>query len=523
MRRATIATVPALAGALLLAPAAFAIDKVNTSKLRKAVTLEGILEHERALQDIAVANDHNRAATTPGYAASVAYVQKRLQRAGYRVSLDAFNFASWEKAGPSTLARVSPDPKTWAEDTDYIVSQFSAAGDATAELFVAGNTSVPAPGPGAGVSGCAPADFTGASGKIALIQRGTCPFVQKFQNAQDAGAAGALIFNDGGEGREAPLFITASQDATMPAAMVSNDVGEELYAQAQSGPVTLHFVVNAKTTPVEQFNVIGDTPKGNKWRTILLGAHLDSVPAGPGINDNGSGTATILEIAEELADLGQKPRNRVRFAFWGAEEAGLVGSTDYVAEQVANGGIDQIEANLNFDMVGSPNFVRFVYDGDLSDSEPPASGAPEGSGQIEGLFLRYFDKQGLASDPTAFDGRSDYGPFIANGVPAGGLFTGAEGVKTPEQEEVYGGVAGLAYDPCYHQACDTWFNLNHTALDQMSDAAAHAAWTLARSQTPITQPQAAKASKVKTAKRARKAKSNRRAKGLQYKGQFRIR
>jgi Zn-dependent M28 family amino/carboxypeptidase len=524
VRKALIAAAAALAAALMLAPTAGAIDKVNSGKLRKGVTLDGILEHERALQDIAIANEDNRAATTPGYDASVAYVQRRLQRAGYQVSLDAFDFASWEKLGPSTLARVSPDPKTWVEDTDYIVSQFSAAGDVTAEVFVAGNTVVPPPGgAGSSVSGCDPADYAGASGKIALIQRGTCPFVQKFQNAQDAGATAALIFNDGFEGREEPLFITANQGATIPAAMISNDVGEEIYNQAQSGPVTLHVVVDAKTTPVQQYNVIADSPKGNKWRTIVLGAHLDSVPEGPGINDNGSGTATILEIAEEMAKLDVKPRNRVRFAFWGAEEAGLVGSTAYVAEQVANGGIDQIEANLNFDMVASPNFVRFVYDGDLSDSEPPPSGAPQGSGQIEGVFVRYLNNQGLVNEPTAFDGRSDYGPFIENGVPAGGLFTGAEGIKTAEQEQLYGGVAGLPYDPCYHQACDTWFNLNYTALDQMSDAAAHAAWTLARSQSPITQPQTAKASKVKTAKRARKAKANRKMKGLRYKGQFRVR
>ena len=122
-------------------------------------------------------------------------------------------------------------------------------------------------------------------------------------------------------------------------------------------------------------------------------------------------------------------------------------------------------------------------------SEPPPSGAPAGSGQIEGLFNRYFDRQGLAYLPTAFDGRSDYGAFIANGVPAGGLFTGAEGIKTEEQEALFGGVAGLAYDPCYHQACDTFFNLSENALDEMSDAAAHSTWTLARSQSPITNAQ----------------------------------
>jgi Zn-dependent M28 family amino/carboxypeptidase len=329
--------------------------------------------------------------------------------------------------------------------------------------------------------------------------------VQKYQNAQDAGAVAALIFNDGFEGRTDPLFITAPTTTTIPAAMVSYEVGTAL----ASAGATARIVVNATTTPNEELNVIADSVKGDKDRTIVVGARLDSVEAGPGINDNGSGSSGILEIAEQIAKLPNQPRNRLRFAFWGAEEAGLVGSTAYVAEQVENGGIDQIEANLNFDMIGSPNFARFVYDGDLSDSPPPPSGAPNGSGQIEAVFNRYFDRQGLASAPTAFDGRSDYGPFIANTVPAGGLFTGAEGIKTADEEAMFGGVAGLAYDPCYHQACDTFFNLSRVALDQMSDAAAHATWTLARSKSAITQAQGttAKASKAKKAKRSKRGKA----------------
>jgi Zn-dependent M28 family amino/carboxypeptidase len=517
VKKPLFAVVVALATALLLAPVASAIDKVNTRELRRAVTVGGILEHEQALQNIATANGGIRAATFPGYDASVEYVAKRLRRAGYKVTLDAFDFAHWEKNGPSTLERISPSPTVWVEDTDYIVSQFSAAGDVEAPVFVAGNTEIPpSGGAGTSVSGCDPDDFNGMpAGAIALIQRGTCPFVQKYQNAQDKGAGAALIFNDGFTDREDPLFITAPQDMSIPAAMISNDVGEEIVGQTQSGPVTLHIVVDATTTPITQYNVIGDSRSGDPKRTIVLGSHLDSVEAGPGINDNGSGSSMDLEIAEQVAKLGQKPKNRLRFAFWGAEEAGLVGSTDYVEELVGNGTIKQIEANLNFDMVGSPNFVRFVYDGDLSDSAPPPSGAPNGSGQIEGLFNSYFDSQGLAHDPTAFDGRSDYGPFIANGVPAGGLFSGAEGIKTAEQAAVYGGTAGAPYDSCYHQACDTIANLNNTALDQFSDAAAHAAWTLARSKSPVT-----KAQKAKAAKKSRKAG---RTRGLKYQGPFRVR
>ena len=115
-------------------------------------------------------------------------------------------------------------------------------------------------------------------------------------------------------------------------------------------------------------------------------------------------------------------------------------------------------------MLASENFVRFVYDGDNSTGEGTVG--PPGSGEIEAMFNRYFRSQGLATEPTAFDGRSDYNQFILNGIPAGGIFTGAEGIKTPEQEAIFGGVAGLAYDPCYHQACDTLFNLSHQALDE---------------------------------------------------------
>ena len=143
----------------------------------------------------------------------------------------------------------------------------------------------------------------------------------------------------------------------------------------------------------------------------------------------------------------------------------------------------RIGLNLNFDMVGSPNFVRFVYDGDASDFEVGA--VPAGSAEIERVFLDYFSSQRLATDPTAFDGRSDYGSFLAAGIPAGGLFSGAEGIKTPAQALIYGGAAGEPYDRCYHQACDTLDNLNRTSLSQLGDAAAHAVLTFAQRDAPV--------------------------------------
>jgi Zn-dependent M28 family amino/carboxypeptidase len=162
----------------------------------------------------------------------------------------------------------------------------------------------------------------------------------------------------------------------------------------------------------------------------------------------------------------------VRFAWWGAEESGLVGSTAYV------NGLSQEEQNkivlyLNFDMIGSPNHVFFIYDGDDSDAEGAGPG-PAGSAQIEKFFEQFYTQRGQPFKGTDFSGRSDYGPFIAVGIPAGGLFTGAEGVKTAAEADTWGGTAGAQYDPCYHLACDTFANVNLTALDVNSDAVAAA-------------------------------------------------
>jgi Zn-dependent M28 family amino/carboxypeptidase len=238
-------------------------------------------------------------------------------------------------------------------------------------------------------------------------------------------------------------------------------------------------------------NVIAETPGGDPNRVVVTGAHLDSVPRGPGINDNGSGSATILEIAETYAAQGREPRNKVRFMWYGAEEFGLLGSQAYV-DSLSQAEQDQIMAMVNFDMVGSPNYVRFVYDGDNSAFPvgPGAAEGPPGSAYLESLFVDYFNSVGLANDPTPFSGRSDYGPFIAVGIPAGGLFTGAEGVKTAAQAVTYGGTAGVPYDPCYHLACDTYANNSNSGLDEMSDAAAHVVLTLSRVKIDVRQTDA---------------------------------
>jgi hypothetical protein len=389
-----------------------------------------------------------------------------------------------------------------------------------------------------------PDDFVNAglqAGEIALIQRGGCSFALKATNAQAAGAGAVIIFNQGNTPDREPLIVgtLAPFVANIPVIGASFADGVALAAPGSTAHIHLDAPQN-----ITLRNVLAESTSGDPNNVVMAGAHLDSVQAGPGINDNGSGSATLIETAEEIAKLKRKPRNRLRFAWWGAEEAGLIGSTAYVADQIESGEIDDIYANLNFDMLASPNFVRFVYDG--SDEA-----APGGSAQIEDIFLDYFESQGLETTPTPFDGRSDYGPFIAPEafVPAGGLFSGAEGVKTEEQAATYGGAAGSWYDPCYHQPCDTFNTVvnqppvdapgleegseaadaalmagnGRRGLGQLADGAAHATWTLGRTRSGLLDE--AEARRARTAKVRRKTRvaARRAAAQLEWKGGVLIR
>jgi Zn-dependent M28 family amino/carboxypeptidase len=478
LRRLTIIAVVLLTALLAPSPA-LAIDEVNTKRLRNAVTVNGIMAHERVFQRIANQNGGTRASGTPGYDASAEYVKDRLEAAGYTVTEQEFTFPFFRDLAAPELSQVSPTP------TDYETAtfQYSGSGEVTGVLVPTNDVQIPpGPTPSSSNSGCEASDFPTAPAEpaVALIQRGTCFFEDKAANAQAAGYDAVIIFNEGQEGRTELLTGTLGRPFDIPVVGLSFADGKALYEATQAGEVTVRvFTLTEINLTAPTKNILADSPTGDPDKVVVVGAHLDSVVAGPGINDNGSGSSTILEIAEEMAELGIQNRQKLRFAFWGAEESGLLGSEFYV-NSLSDAEVGSIYATLNFDMVGSPNYVRFVYDGDGSDT--PTAGPP-GSAQIEAIFNQYFASQGLATEPTAFDGRSDYGPFIAVGIPAGGLFTGAEGIKTPEQAAIYGGTAGVAYDPCYHQACDTINNVSTKALFEMGDAAADAVMTLARTRT----------------------------------------
>jgi Zn-dependent M28 family amino/carboxypeptidase len=479
-------------GAFVYAPAAGADDINETQGFRKAVTLAGIREHQAAFQSIANANDGTRSSGTPGFDASAQYVFDKLAAAGYSPSFQEFTFAFCQEFPPATFAQTAPNSVTYAENVDFDVMTCSGSGDTTALVSR----------PSGDIRGCTAADFTGfREGDIALIQRGTpagsppCTFGLKTANAAAAGASGVIIYNN-----IAGLLLgtLGAPVADLPSIGISQALGEQLLALIPGG-LTVHLAADTFSEIRATRNVIAETPTGDPNRVIVVGAHLDSVPAGPGINDNGSGSATILEVAEVFAAQGRVARNKIRFMWYGAEEFNLLGSGFYV-NNLPQAERDKIELMLNFDMIGSPNFVRFVYDG--NNSAGGGTVGPAGSGAIEQVFLDYFASQGLANAPTPFNGRSDYGPFIAVGIPAGGLFTGAEGIKTPAQAAIYGGTAGQQFDPCYHQPCDTFANNSNTALDQMSDAVAHTVLLFSKrnfNQQPLVDPVLASALAAKAA------------------------
>jgi len=200
-------------------------------------------------------------------------------------------------------------------------------------------------------------------------------------------------------------------------------------------------------------NVVAETKSGDPNHMVLLGAHLDSVPAGPGVNDDGSGTAFQLALAEALAKTNPA-RNKVRFLWFGGEEDGLVGS-QYYAAHMSNAEVARTDMMLDTDMIASSNFARLVYDGDGSTFGPEVSG-PAGSGKIEAVLRNYWADRGMESEPIPFDGRSDYVGFVNRGIPSGGVFAGAEAPKTAAQVAKYGGVQGEQLDPCYHEKCDSY-------------------------------------------------------------------
>jgi Zn-dependent M28 family amino/carboxypeptidase len=416
--------------------------------LQQDVTTDALMGHLRKLQEIADANDGNRAAGTPGYDASVDYVAEALRAKGFDVQTPEFDVRVF-RSEPGTV-------RLGGEQFEARALEYSTG---TAE---AGVTAPLVPARAEDTPGCTPQDYDGlpVSGAVVLVDRGHCPFSEKAAVAAGRGALGVVIADNVDERR---MGGTLGEDTavTIPVVSVSKADGAQL--RGRPGEVTIQ--VDASMLELTTRNVIAQTTTGSTQDVVMVGAHLDSVPEGPGINDNGSGVAAVLETALQLGGDPQV-RNAVRFGFWGAEEIGLVGSQRYV-ESLNEDQLKDISLYLNFDMVGSPNPGYFTYDGDQSTpfrrDQAPAR-VPEGSAGIERTLAAYLESAGMPAQDTFFDGRSDYDAFTFAGIPAGGLFSGGEGDKTEAQQQEWGGEAGEPYDPNYHKPADNIDNIDQTSL-----------------------------------------------------------
>ncbi len=401
-----------------------------------------------ALAAIARRHGGNRAAGTPGGEASVAYVRDRLRALGFRVALQRVRFPFFEVRGRPRAAVLGRRRPALQPREDFRVLLYSGSARVTARVrpievtIGAGND-----------SGCRPGDFrTLRRGEIALVQRGVCPFRRKALLAQRAGAAAVLIANDGLPGRREPIDGSLGSPGVRIAALMLD--AEVARALARREGVRVRLGVTTASERRVTHNVLAEHGDQGAERVVMAGGHIDSVPAGPGMNDNASGVVALLAAAEQLARVPAAERPRaVRLGFWGAEELGLLGSRRYV-ESLPRPKRRRLAAYLNLDMVASPNAVHELY----------------GDDEVARVVREELRRQGVpAQDGDDLGGASDHVPFDRAGVPVAGLFTGASEPKSEREERRFGGRAGRPADPCYHRACDGLDNVDRTTLRRMTE------------------------------------------------------
>ncbi|KAK6495035.1 Leucyl aminopeptidase yscIV [Arthrobotrys musiformis] len=445
----------ALAAAPLVAAAPAAAPLVESNKLRRVLLRSELRARAEELHAIAVRNGGNRYWGTAGHWDTLSWIEAQIDTNYYNVERQYFNITEQTSLGG------------W-------VTIDGVAYENVNGMAGSPNKTVTAPIINVKNFGCVASDYPESiAGKIALVARGDCYFAVKNVVAQTAGAIGIVVYNNDDTNFQPGLGYPKDYNATefIPAAFITKSDGRALVTRLGDGTLPATVKTLTSQTSGISANLIATTKGGDQNQIITVGAHTDSVKAGPGINDNGSGTIAQIEVAKALTKYSVN--NAIRFCWWGAEEVGLVGSR-YYASHIPEEEAAKIVMNLNFDMLASPNYMFGIYDGDASDFESPY--ATNGSALIEQTFIDFFKEVGKPSVPTAFSGRSDYQGFLQINIPAGGLFTGAEEIMSAEEAVLFNGKAGVAYDVCYHQACDDVKNLNFDAFitntKSMADAVA---------------------------------------------------
>lgn len=446
------------------------------------VTGDAVMDHLQKISDISTSHSEDgfRALGTPGYEEAVEYVEDTLEATGaFDVERQAFEvddqtFGTVEVTVDGEAVEVTP--ASYTEGTSAPLT------DLPVVLPVDDDYSDLA----GGQLGCAASDYDeSAEGALVLVARGTCTFGEKTQAATDAGATAVILYNNDTSAPDEELNATLGEriENGAPTVGVTYNTGNDLLTAVQEAdeesPLLADFTLETEFTTSTTWNVIAETKAGDHDNVQMFGAHLDGVREGPGVNDNGSGSAALLASAEALAKQPTDVDNAVRFGWWGAEEVGLVGSTNYV-ESLSADELSKVQAYMNFDMIGSDNYIVGTLDSDGSDVPvPDGVNVPEGSAELEEVFTDYFDEVDQPNVGTDFSGRSDYQAFIDNGVPASGLFSGADGTKTAEEAEMFGGTVGEKHDTNYHQATDTIENVSKASVDIFAPAIAYAVHVLA--------------------------------------------
>src|SRR3954454_2953741 len=481
-------------------PAVASAADPDTTALRNAVTRGEILRYEQRLNAIALSNENTRLTASTGNWESVNYVIGQLRQMGYNPTLVPYANTNspnaWSERTPSELQMVTPTPKTYVNGTtatsDFSQMQWSQSGDFTAQVIPAARIQIPPPPIADTVrSGCAMSDFPATvKDNIVLVQRGGCTELVKAINTRAHGAKAVMIMNEGQTGRTASArYVSQTYPGTIGIG-VTFALGQELYSLAQAGtPATMHFKSDNNLTLRIDYDISAETPGGDPTRVLQVGAHIDGVAAGPGINDDGSGTAMNLTIAHQIMKLGITPKYKIRFGWFSGEEQGLYGSTFFV-NQLNSLQTTQTLAMLDYDMIASTNWIPFMYVPNNVTEPTLPQAQKDAEATLSKTHIDYLkNRLNVTKVDYPFDNRSDYAqwrrPSATRGVPATGYYTGAEGIKTAAQAaggagvNGYGGQAGIQADPCYHEWCDTVFNLSQYGLDEFSDVLAHGILSLA--------------------------------------------
>ncbi|PSN69365.1 aminopeptidase-like protein Y [Corynespora cassiicola Philippines] len=319
--------------------------------------------------------------------------------------------------------------------------------------------------------GCEESDFPDSvAGNIAFIKRGVCPFGTKSDHAGRKGAVAAVVYNYEKDAVQGTLG-TPSPNHVATFGLSGEEAEPIIKKLEKKTRVDAIAYIDAEVNQILTVNIIAQTTAGDPENCVMLGAHSDSVAEGPGINDDGSGSISLLEVATQLTKFDVN--NCVRFAWWAGEEEGLLGSDYYVATLPEEEN-KKIRLFMDYDMMASPNFAYQIYNATNALN-------PNGSEELRELYVEWYKEQGLNYTFIPFDGRSDYDGFIRNGIPGGGIATGAEGIKTKKEAKMFGGTAGDWFDPCYHQLCDDLSNVNMTAWVVNTKLISHSVATYARS------------------------------------------